>query len=422
MSSTAVTNPTVKRLQDRRGQIWDTAKAVADRASEENRAMSGEEDRQWNEWMSEMQSIDNRVQDILTGEERAQTAERRVAALAGQPVDPGAPESGGAAPALTAEQEATELRRFLSGEVRSYELRLPTAIERRTLLDSTTPLPTSFVGQLYRYLVDTSSIRQTNPTVYSTSSGENLVVPRSTAEGAATWTGEAATLTASDPTFSSVTLGAHKVAKLLQVSTELLADTGFDVVGFMAEHAGRNLGIAVDTAYVAGTGTTQPTGFLSTAVTALTAATGTGSTTGMPTSGSVVGGDVIVELYHSVIPQYRARSSFVMNDSTIKVIRKLKDTTGQYLWQPALVAGQPDTLLGRPVFADPHMPAIGVSATPIAFGDFGGYFIRDVTPIRFERSDDFAFGSDLVSFRAIYRTDGMQGDAQAIKLYATAAS
>jgi HK97 family phage major capsid protein len=87
-----------------------------------------------------------------------------------------------------------------------------------------------------------------------------------------------------------------------------------------------------------------------------------------------------------------------------------------------LVAGQPDTILGRPVFADPHMPAIGVSTTPIAFGDFGGYFIRDVTPIRFERSDDFAFGSDLVSFRAIYRTDGIQGDLQAIKLYSTAAS
>jgi HK97 family phage major capsid protein len=422
MSTATLNNPTVKKLSDRRAQIWESAKAVADRASEENRNMSGEEDRQWNEWMAEMQSIDNRVQDILTGEERAKTAEQRVAALTGQAPDPSAPQGGGAVVQQSAEQEAAELRRFLTGEIRSYELRLPTAIERRTLLDNSAPLPTSFVGQLYRYLVDTSSIRQTNPTVYSTSSGENLVVPRSTAEGAATWTAEGSNLTANDPTFSSVTLGAHKLGKLIQVSSELLADTGFDVVGFMAEHAGRNLGIAVDAAYVAGTGTNQPTGFLTTAVTALTAATGVGSTTGMPTGGAVVGADVLVELYHSVIPQYRPRSSFVMNDATIKVIRKLKDSTGQYLWQPALVAGQPDTILGRPVFADPHMPTIGVSTTPIAFGDFGGYFIRDVTPIRFERSDDFAFGSDLVSFRAIYRTDGNQGDLQAIKLYSTAAS
>jgi len=59
---------------------------------------------------------------------------------------------------------------------------------------------------------------------------------------------------------------------------------------------------------------------------------------------------------------------------------------------------------------------------PIAFGDFGGYVIRDVTPVRFERSDDFAFGTDLVSFRAIFRTDGKQLDQNAIKLYQTAAS
>jgi HK97 family phage major capsid protein len=421
MSGVVTQDPTVKRLQERRATVWASAKAVADRASEENRNMSGEEDRQWAEWMSEMTSIDNRVQDILTGEERAKNAEQRVAALAGQPIDQSAP-GGGGSQQLSMEQEASELRRFLTGEVRSYELRLPTAIERRTLLDASAPLPTSFVGQLYRYLVDTSSIRQTNPTIYSTSSGENLVVPRSTNEGSATWTGEGAALSASDPTFSSVTLGAHKLAKLIQVSSELLQDTGFDVVGFMAEHAGRNLGIAVDAAYIKGTGNNQPTGFLQGATVALTAATGMGSTTGMPTGGAVVGADVLIELYHSVIPQYRPRASFVMNDAVIKAVRKLKDTTGQYLWQPALVAGQPDTILGRPVFADPNMPVFAASAAVIAFGDFGGYFIRDVTPIRFERSDDFAFGNDLVSFRAIYRTDGVLGDTNAIKTYQTAAS
>jgi HK97 family phage major capsid protein len=424
MGAPAIQDPTYVRLDNRRRTLWEQAKAVADRASEENREMSGEEDRQWNELMSEMRNIDARKDAILTGIEKAQMTEARTAAILGQPADPSAP--GGGAPgvpaAVSAEQEAIELRRFCTGEIRSYEVRLPTAIERRTLLDSNVPLPTSFVGQLYRYLVDTSSIRQANPTVYSTSSGENLVVPRSTAEGAAGWIGEAGTLPTGDPTLSSVTLGAYKVAKLIQISSELLADTGFDIVGYMAEHAGRNLGIAVDTAYVAGTGTTQPTGFVTTATAALTGATGMGGTVGLPTGGAIVGADVLIELYHSVLPQYRARASYVMHDATVKIVRRLKDTTGQYLWQPALVAGQPDTILGRPVYADPHMPTIGVSTLPIAFGDFGGYFIRDVTPIRFERSDDFAFNTDLVSFRAIYRTDGKLGDTSAVKLYATPAS
>jgi HK97 family phage major capsid protein len=431
---------TVKGLQDRRLTVWEQAKGIADRTSEENRNMSGEEERQWNELTAELGKLDGRIQDILNGEKRAKEAEDSMAYIAGKPVDPSATAPGAAQ--FTAEQEATELRKFVMGETRSYELRLPTAMERRAwsqpeyrvLQDvggTTVPLPTSFVGQLYRYLVDTSSIRQTNPTIYSTTSGENLVVPRSTSEGVATWTGEGAALTASDPTISTVTLSAYKVAKLIQISSELLADTGFDIVGYMAEHAGRNLGIAVDTAYVAGTGTTQPTGLIqapgSGGVTvAVQAAVATGSLVGLPTavSGSIgVGADILIQLYHSIIPQYRPRASWVMNDTMIMVVRKLKDSTGQYIWQPALVAGQPDTILGRPVYADPHMPALGtVSADLILFGDFGGYFIRDVTPIRFERSDDFAFGNDLVSFRAIYRTDGKLGDTQSIKAYASAAS
>jgi HK97 family phage major capsid protein len=281
------------------------------------------------------------------------------------------------------------------------------------------------MGQLYKFLVDTSSIRQANPTVFTTSSGEPLVVPRSTAEGAATWTAEGIALTPSDPTISTVTLNAYKVGKIIQISSELLADEGFDVVGFLAESAGRNIGIAVDTGYVVGTGTTQPLGFLAAtggATAGFTAVTGTGSLVGLPTAGSAIGADVLIELYHSVIPQYRPRASFLMNDSTIKAVRKLNDTTGQYIWQPALVAGQPDTILGRPVYADPNMPAFGASTKPIAFGDFGGYFVRDVTPLRFERSDDFAFSTDLISFRALYRTDGKLGDTNAVKVYLTAAS
>lgn len=407
-------------LIEKRKEVWDKQKGLVDRADVEHRSMDGEETRQWNQWDGEYTKLDEHIADLQLGEKRSMNANDMVGRHANQSVET---TSGfGQWGTKTYEQEDAELRSFLRGETRILDIPLPNGIERRSLLDSSTPLPTSFVGQLYRYLVDTSSIRQTNPTIYSTTSGELLTVPRSTAEGAAHWTAEAGNLTAGDPTLSSVQFSAYKVGKLIQVSSELLADTGFDIVGYMAESAGRNIGIAVDAGYVAGTGTTQPTGFTTTAVTALTAATGTGSLVGLPTSGTVVGADVLIELFHSILPQYRPRSSFVMKDSTVKVVRKLKDSTGQYIWQPALVAGQPDTALGRPVYADPNMPAIGASNTPIAFGDFAGYGIRDVTPVRFQRSDDFAFGSDLVSFRAIYRTDGQQLDAQAIKLYACAAS
>lgn len=409
-----MSNETVDKLQKRRLEVWDNVKAIADRAAEENRALTDTEEREYTTLDTELDKLDKRIEDILKGEQRAKDAEDAVARLAGKSVERAA---NGAPIALakTMEQEDAELRAFLRGETRTFELRMPNAIERRVAYTSGVPMPTGFSGQLYQYLVDTSSIRQANPRVYTTSSGENLVIPRSTAEGAALWTAEGAALTASDPTISSITLGAHKLGKILQVSSELVSDTGFDLVGFIAESCGRNIGVAADTAYVLGTGTTQPTGFLSAASVGVTAASGTGFATGVAAGN---GGDLLIDLYYSVIPQYRGRASWVMNDATVKGVRKVRDTSGQYLWQPSLQAGQPDTLLGRPVYADPNMDTFGASKRIVAFGDFGSYAIRDVTPLRFDRSDEYAFNVDLTSYRVLYRTDGAVLDANGIKVLA----
>lgn len=401
-----------KRLQERRQNVWEQAKALADRAAEEERNFSGEEERQWRELDSELDALDKRIQDILSGEKRAKEAEEAMAAIAGKPAQRGGP----------LDPEADELRKFLRGETRVYELAMPSVIERRSLVTTGAPMPTGFIGQLYSYMVDTNSVRQAGATVITTSSGEQILVPKSTAEGAAVWTAEGAALTAGDPTLSSATLGAYKVGKIIQLSTELSTDEGFDIIGFLAQSAGRNIGIATNTAYVAGTGTTQPTGFVGAATVALTAATGTGSTTGFPTSGASIGADVLIDLVYSVLSQYRQRGSFMMHDSTVKAARKLKDTTNQYLWQPSLQLGQPDSLLGYAVYSNPAMDQFGASKKPIAFGDFSAYYIRDVSPLRFERSDEYAFGSDMVSFRALFRTDGVLIDPNAVKVYQTAAS
>ena len=101
---------------------------------------------------------------------------------------------------------------------------------------------------------------------------------------------------------------------------------------------------------------------------------------------------------------------WLMRDATVAAVRKLKDTTGQYLWQPGLQAGSPDTILGKPVRTDPNVPAVALGAKSILFGDFSTYFVRQVESLRFERSDDFAFNTDLITYRAILRGDGDQVD------------
>jgi len=416
----------VDKLGEQRYDCWVKANAIAERAFEEQRDLTAEEKRQFDEYDAEMSRLDERRQSLLAGEKRAKAVEDSIAELAGKPVSREIAVRGSdgvAMPGFSEEQITTELRKFVLGETRTFELPFPSVIERRTLQVAGVPMPTSFIHQLYVYLVDTSSIRQAGATVISTTTGEQVLIPYSSAEGAALWTAEGGTLSASDPTLTSATLGAKKVGKLIQVSKELATDVGFDLVGYLAQSAGRNIGIATNAAYVSGTAATQPSGFMNSATVGFTGAAGAGGTVGLPTAtGGDYGADILVDMYHSIIPQYRPRASWMMNDATIKSVRKLKDTLGRFIWEPSLQAGVPDTILGKPVYANPAMATFGVSTKPIAFGDFSAYYIRDVTPLRFERSDEFAFGTDLISFRALMRTDGILVDTNAVKVYACPAT
>jgi HK97 family phage major capsid protein len=135
--------------------------------------------------------------------------------------------------------------------------------------------------------------------------------------------------------------------------------------------------------------------------------------------------DNLIDLYYSVIAPYRNSTScgWLMRDATLGSARKLKDSQGQYLWQPSIQVGAPDMLLGKPVHTDPNVAAIALNAKSVAFGDISQYFVRMAGGVRFERSDDYAFNSDLVTFRAIIRADGLLVDQTgAVKLFAGGAS
>ena len=211
-------------------------------------------------------------------------------------------------------------------------------------------------------------------------------MPATTSYSSAVLVAEAAALTESDPVFAQVTLKAYKYGCMIQVSRELIDDTAIDLEGFLAREVGIALGVA--------TGTAQPKGLVTCATLGKTAA-----------AVAAVTMDELIDLQFSVTPLYRANGAYVMNDSTAAACRKLKDTTNQYLWQPAVQAGQPDLLLGKPVWIDPNIAALATGAKTVLFGDISRFFIRDAKGIRFERSDEYAFGNDLVSFRALMRTD-----------------
>ena len=296
-------------------------------------------------------------------------------------------------------------------------------LSKGTATDGAELIPTGFLATLYEHMVENAAVRQTGALILTTDSGENITVPKTTTHGTAALVAEAGTVAEDDPQFANVTLNAYKYWQRIDVSRELVEDSAVDLLDYIARAAGRNVGLASGTHFVTGTGSGQPQGVANSPTAGKTGATGQTTT--------VIAEDLI-DLYHSVVSGYRTRGVWLMNDLSAAIVRKIRDAsgasagTGNFMWQPGLQAGMPDRLLGKPVVTDPNVATMAANAYSIAFGDFSEYYIiRDVNGVRFDRSDDFLFGTDQVAFRVLIRTDGKQvvnGSGGAVKFYRNSAT
>tara|TARA_R110000824_G_scaffold401762_1_gene615151 strand:+ start:4413 stop:5606 length:1194 start_codon:yes stop_codon:yes gene_type:complete len=256
--------------------------------------------------------------------------------------------------------------------------------------------------RLVQTLQDQNIMRQL-ALVINTTSDRNISVESTV--GSATWTAEEAAYTESDSAFSQISLGAYKIATIMKVSEELMQDSIFDMDSYVGTNFGRRIAEAEEAAFVAGNGSSKPTGATVGASAGVTAASATAITS-----------NEILDLLYSLKRQYRRGAAFLMNDSTIKAIRQLKDSNGQYLWQPALSAGDPDTLGGRPVHASYDMPAATTGLVSVLFGDFKmGYMIADRGTTSFQRLNELYSANGQVGFRAYRRVDGKVVLDEAIK-------
>lgn len=257
-------------------------------------------------------------------------------------------------------------------------------------------VPDEFRAELIAALIEENVIRRL-ASVFTTSSG-TLTIPTNSAHGTATWGAEESAYTTSDETFGEVTFSAYKGKTLIKVSEELLHDSAFPLESFLAREFGRRLGKLEEEAFIVGTGSAQPTG--------LTAGTALGTTA---TATNAVTADELTDLYHAVPRPYRSRSTWLMKDSTIKLIRKIKtgvSSDNTYLWQAGLKDGEPDRLFGRPVVPSEFMPAATTGLKPIVFGDLSYYYIADRQAMSMQRLVELYSANGQVGFRQFKRTDG----------------
>lgn len=398
----------LKRVLEERANVWEQAKELVDQADAEGRDFSAEERQKWerlNEDLTDKRQRIEELQDVIRDQDVADEA-RGLLDHDPRPT----PEQRDDGPSVLDQLE--KLRR---GEVRAVDM----APESRDLTVGTAAaggnlVATDFYSQLVEHMIESSAIRRTNVTVLTTEGGNDLEVPKTSSYSSASIVSEGSALSESDPAFGQVTLGAFKYGFLLQVSSELESDNSIvNFAQFLARQGGRALGNGSGAHFVTGTGSSQPNGVVTAGTVGVTGATGN---SGVPQ------GDELIDLFHSVISPYRLNAEWMMSDATAAEVRKLKDGNNQYLWQPGLQAGQPDLLIGRPVVIDPNVADAALSAKSVVFGDFSGYFIRDVQGVRIERSNEYAFNTDLATYRFLLRTDGDLVDTNAVKVFEGGAS
>jgi HK97 family phage major capsid protein len=427
-----VASDLAKSLHEQEQGVWTKIQSLAMTASTERRSFTDDEQRAFDDMHKELDGVDTRLKQILEDEKRSAVTNEMYAGLEQRAASPGMRRQPN-------EFEA-EMRAFAKGERRSLDIissesrimqRLGTGRpvsphEVRVLTDAYMPpgsftnqtnagiVPIDFYDQLLSYLIEVSGVMQTGPTVLNTSGGEPIQVPIVNQHTGLTTAGgmvgvsaaQSAQLASADPVFAQKTLTANKFGILIQVARELIDDSGVNLLGYLAMSAGRAIGNSLGNSLV--NGGNGISGYILSAPVAVTG----GSASAVSATNQVAGGpsyNNLIDMEYAVIAPYRQSRScyWLAADKTMGSLRKLTDSVGRPIWEPSTVLGAPDLMLGKPLVADPFMPAYGTSvAGSIAFGDYSQYFVRMVGGVRFERSDDFAFGTDLVSFRAIIRADG----------------
>jgi HK97 family phage major capsid protein len=241
--------------------------------------------------------------------------------------------------------------------------------------------------------------------VINTSFGDKKI-PVVASKGEAAWVEEEALIPESDNRFSQISLGAYKLATMLKISEELLNDSVFNLEAYIAREFARRIGAKEEESFILGDGKNKPTGILN----------DTGGADIGITSGTAIKADDIIDLYYSLRAPYRKNAVFLMNDSTIKAIRKLKDNNGQFLWTPSIQAGQPDTILNRPLKTSSYMPSIEAKKKVMAFGDYSYFWVADRQGRTFQRLNELFAQSAQIGFKATQRVDGKLILAEAIKV------
>ena len=398
----------VNELRTKRAKAWEQAKAFLDSRRSEKGILSAEDTEVYERMEQEIVDLGREIerQEKLDAMGREMEAPL-MAPLTTKPEAVKKDEKIGTASDAYRDAFWNQVR---SRNGLSYEIR--NALSEGVDSEGGYLVPDEFERTLVQALEEDNVIRA-HAHVFTTSNGVHKI-PVVATKGVANWIDEGQAYGESDDVFAQEQIDAHKVGTLIKVSEELLDDSAFDLQSYISKEFTRRIGAKEEEAFLIGDGSKKPTGILH--VTA-------GAQVGVAAAGAAaITADELIDLYYSLKSPYRKNAIWVLNDGSIRAIRKLKDLSGQYLWQPGLRQGEPDMLLGKPLYTSAYMPNIAAGAKTILFGDLSYYWIGDRKGITFKRLNERYADFGQVGFLASKRVDAKLILPEAVKVLQQKAS
>lgn len=390
---------TISELREKRAKAWEGAKAFLDSHRNDKGVLSAEDDAAYTRMEQDITDLGKEIARM----ERQEALDAELNKPLNTPIT-GKPLKGAGAELKTGRASA-DYKEAMLNALRTNFRQVSNILSKGVDANGGYLVPEEYDHRMIDVLEEDNIMRRLGTRI--TTSGEHKINIAAT-KPAAAWIEEGGALSFGDATFDQIIMDAHKLHVAIKVTEELLYDSAFNLENYIVTQFGKALANAEEDAFLNGTGKGQPLGLL---------ADVGGAEVGVTAkSATAITADEVIDLIYSLKRPYRKKAKFITNDQTLAAIRKLKDSTGQYLWQPSFQAGEPDRILGYPVYTSPFFPVITANKPALAFGDYSYYNIGDRGTRSFAELKELFAGNGMVGFVAKERVDGKLVLPEAVKL------
>lgn len=389
----------ILELKEKRAKAWEDAKRFLDSKRNDSGLLSAEDAAAYDRMEEDVVNFGKEIERL----ERQALIDAELAKAAAEPLvgRPGHNDRNGEKTGRASDEYRKAFWKGMRNKM-SYEVQ--NALSIGTDSEGGYLVPDEYEKKLVEALEDEVFFRSL-ATVIKTSSGDRKI-PIVTGKGEAAWIDEEGQFPESDDSFGQTTISAYKLATMIKVSDELLNDSVFNIESYISKEFGRRIGTKEEEAFFIGDGRGKPTGIFNAT---------DGAETGVTATGTAITFDDVMDLYYSLRAPYRNKAEWILNDSTVKAIRKLKDGNGNYIWQPSVREGEPDRILNRPYRTSIYVPELAAGRRVIAFGDYSYYWISDRRGRSFKRLNELFATTGQVGFLTSERVDGKLILSEAVK-------